>query len=237
MVNPHEETAQAPKATEQAPMATAEQAEKASTRQRNIERWLEVITAVMLGIVALATAWSGYQAARWGGEQASLYVEASGLRVESVRDSTLAGQTKLYDITLFNQWLNAYAHGEAQLARIYENRFRPEFLPAFNAWLLTQPFQNPGAPPGPTFMPQYQLSQATQADEFETAAARDFAQGEADRRQSDDYVLNTVFLAVVLFLTAIADRFAWQEVRAAVLIVAAGMLLFGLYRLAVYPVV
>lgn len=224
--DPHVETAQAPTGT----------VEKSPTRRRDIERWLEVITAVMLGIVALATAWSGYQAARWGGEQASLYVEASGLRVESVRDSTLAGQTRLYDITLFNEWLNAYSHGDTHLARIYENRFRPEFLPAFDAWLVTNPFQNPGTPPGPTFMPQYQLSQATQADELETVAARDFDQGEADRQRSDGYVLITVFFAVVLFLTAIADRFDWLEVRAAILIIAAGMLLFGLYHLVVYPV-
>ena len=219
-----------------AQLAPGEEA-KSLARQIDFDHWLEVITAIMLGVVALATAWSGYQAARWDGKQASLYVEASGLRTESVRDSTLAGQIRLYDITLFNEWLNAYSHGDAQLARIYEHRFRPEFLPAFDAWLTTNPFQNAGAPPGPTFMPQYQISQATQADQFEVAASRAFDQGQAGRQQSDDYVLNTVFLAVVLFLTAIADRFAWQPVRIAILIIAASMLLFGLYHLVAYPII
>ncbi len=39
------------------------------SRAQRIDRALEVIVAIMLGVVAVATAWSGYQAARWGGEQ------------------------------------------------------------------------------------------------------------------------------------------------------------------------
>ena len=50
-------------------------------------------------------------------------------------------------------------------------------------------------------------------------------------------MLNTVFLASVLFLTAIADRFRWNTVRAIVLGLALALLLYGLYHLAVYPIV
>lgn len=226
MGEPHDETTRAPTGNK----------EKPQTRRKNMERWLEVITAIMLGIVAVATAWSGYQSTRWSGAQAAQYVKASGLRVESTRDSTLAGQDRIYDVNLFDEWLTAYTHGDLQLARIFENRFRLEFLPAFDAWLATNPFHNPNAPQGPLFMPQYQLSLAIQADQLEAQASRAFDQGQADNETSDDYVLNTVFLAVVLFLTAIADRFSWLPVRAAVLVFAAGLLLFGLYHLAVYPI-
>lgn len=34
------------------------------SRARRFERWSETISAVLLGIVTIATAWSGYQAAR-----------------------------------------------------------------------------------------------------------------------------------------------------------------------------
>ena len=37
-------------------------------------------------------------------------------------------------------------------------RLRPQFLVAFNAWIATNPLHNPKAPPGPTYMPQYQLA-------------------------------------------------------------------------------
>ena len=50
------------------------------TRQKLINRWFEVVTAIMLGVVAVATAWSGYQATRWDGEQSTRYAQASVLR-------------------------------------------------------------------------------------------------------------------------------------------------------------
>jgi hypothetical protein len=101
--------------------------------------------------------------------------------------------------------------------------------------LATDPFNNPNAPAGPLLMPQYKVSLAEKADQLEAEAAQTFNLGQAANQQSDDYVLNTVFLATVLFLTAIAERFEWNAVRAVVLVFALGMLLFGIYHLVVYP--
>ena len=121
----------------------------------------------MLGVVAVATAWSGYQGARWGGLQTMKYSEATARRVESTRGGTLAGQDRLFDVSLFNQWLDATYHDETALANAYEQRFRPEFRPAFAAWLATDPFNNPNAPPGPLYMPEYKDHLTGQADQLE----------------------------------------------------------------------
>lgn len=224
-------------ATPQEPaQASTGQQKQPLTHQLRIERWFEVITAIMLGVVAVATAWSGYQAARWSSEQSTLYAQANAMLVESTRDSTLAADYKLYDVMIVNNWINAYTQGNTKLANIYERRFRPEFRPAFEAWLATDPFHNPNAPPGPLFMPQYKVSLDEQAQRLEANATRNLNTGQAAIQQSDDYVLNTVFLATVLFLTAIAERFEWTAVRAAVLALALGMLLFGLYHLITYPI-
>jgi hypothetical protein len=223
--------------TQESTQASTGQQKKPLTRQKRTERWFEVITAIMLGVVAVATAWSGYQGARWGGVQSTDYTKAGALRVESTRNTTLAGQLMLYDVSIFNQWLNAYSHGETQLASIYERRFRPEFRPAFQAWLTTDPFNNPNALPGPLLMPQYKVSLAEKADQLEAEATQIFNLGQAANQQSDDYVLNTVFLATVLFLTAISERFEWNTVRAVILVFALGMLLFGIYHLATYPII
>ena len=217
--------------------ASAGQQKQPLTRQQRIERWFEVITAIMLGVVAVATAWSGYQATRWAGEQSTLYAQASALRVESTRDSTLAGQYKLYDVVLVNNWINAYTQGNTKLANIYQRRFRPEFRPAFEAWLATDPFNNPNAPPGPLFMPQYKVNLDDKANQLDAQAAKTFDEGQAAKEQGDAYVLNTVFLATVLFLTAIAENFQWNMVRAVILSVALVMLLFGLYHLVTYPII
>ena len=206
------------------------------SRQQRTERWFEVVTAIMLGVVAVATAWSGYQAARWSGVQSTDYAQASALRVESTRDSTMAGQLRLYDSIIVNNWINAYAQGNTKLANIYVKRFRPEFRPAFEAWLALDPFNNPNAPPGPLFMPQYKLSVDEQANQLDIQAEKTFKQGQAANQQSDDYVLNAVFFATVLFLTAIAQRFEWKTLRALILAIALGMLLFGIYHLITYPI-
>ena len=91
----------------QVPAETPAPTPKRMTRQKLIERWLEVVAAIMLGVVAVATAWSGYQGARWGGVQTIKYSQATAKRVESTRAGTLAGQDRLFDVSLFNGWLDA----------------------------------------------------------------------------------------------------------------------------------
>ncbi len=86
-------------------------------------------------------------------------------------------------------------------------------------------------------MPQYKVSLLEKANQLETEAGHVFEQGQADNQQSDDYVLNTVFLATVLFLTAIAERFDWKWVRGIILVFALGMFVFGVYHLMIYPIV
>jgi hypothetical protein len=218
------------------PLSNGEQKQPLTSKERT-DRWFQVVTAIMLGVVAVATAWSGYQATRWAGVQSANYAQASALRVVSTRDTTQAGQLRLYDAISVNNWITAYTQGNTKLANVYMNRFRPEFKPAFMAWLALNPFNNPNAPPGPLLMPQYKLSLDEQANQLDAQADKVFNQGQAANQQSDDYVLNTVFLASVLFLTAIAERFEWSIVRGTILALALCMLLFGIYHLIVYPVI
>src|SRR5256886_14588498 len=110
---------------------------------------IEIIEAVILALVAVATAWSGYQAAQWAGRRAEQYAEASRLRVTAEGLATLAGQERIYDSDTFNSWLTAKLDGKEETAGFFERRFRDEDRPAFTAWLSTDPFQNAQAPPGP----------------------------------------------------------------------------------------
>ena len=197
----------------QVPAETAAPTPKRMTRQKLIERWLEVVAAIMLGVVAVATAWSGYQGARWGGVQTIKYSQATAKRVESTRAGTLAGQDRLFDVSLFNEWLDATYNDETKLANAYEKRFRSEFRPAFKAWLATDPFNNPNAPPGPLYMPEYLDSLNEQSAQLEAEAAAVFEEGKAAYQQSTAYLLNTVFLATVLLFITISQRFEWTPIK------------------------
>ena len=63
-----------------------EEVDEAQTRWRGP---IEIAEAILLAIVAVATAWSGYQAARWDGRQAELNGRASTIRIEADEATTL----------------------------------------------------------------------------------------------------------------------------------------------------
>ena len=127
--------------------------------------WVEIFSTFLLALATVATAWSGYQASRWSGEQSIAFSEANAARVESTRESTRAGQQIQIDVALFTQWIDAFAKEEDELADFYEKRFREEFRPAFEAWLATKPRTNPDAPLSPFTMPEYQLAAQQEAEE------------------------------------------------------------------------
>ncbi len=88
---------------------------------------IEIIEAAILALVAVATAWSGYQAAKWAGNRAEQYANASRFRVTAEGLATLAGQERIYDSDTFNSWLAAKLDGKSQTAEFFERRFRDEY--------------------------------------------------------------------------------------------------------------
>src|SRR5918992_2246144 len=66
--------------------------------RRRWEGLLELGSVLVLSLAVLATAWSGYHAARWSGEESRKYTEASAVHVESAQEMTLAGQTRIDDL-------------------------------------------------------------------------------------------------------------------------------------------
>ena len=104
---------------------------------------LELIATILLAAATVATAWSGYQASRWNGEQAKAFSRGSALRVESAKADSLANTQTEIDVATFTQWVDALAHDETELAEFYARRFRPEFKPAVKAWQATKPLHEP----------------------------------------------------------------------------------------------
>jgi hypothetical protein len=196
---------------------------------------VEIVEAILLGVVAIATAWGGYQAARWDGRQAELYGESSTVRNEANQALTLGGQQRLLDITTFNTWIEARSEGRDDLAALYERRFSPEFKTAFDAWIALDPFSNPDAPPGPSFMPEYANPLLEEGAELNDASARLFNEGTTSRHHADEYIRTTVVLATVLFLLALSQRFRVRQVRLGVLVVAIVLIAYGLGSIITFP--
>jgi hypothetical protein len=195
---------------------------------------IEIGEAFLLALVAVATAWSGYQSALWDGQSTKLYGTSSRIRIAATQNTTRGGQEQLYDATTFNFWLQAKLTNNPKLARGYEKRFRPEYRPAFRAWLATDPFSNPSASPGPIFMPQYHNAHNERGAELNARASEVFQQGVEARETGEKYVRTTVLLATVLFLIALSQRFRLFKVRAGLLLVAVGLLVLSLVSIESY---
>ena len=161
----------------EAAYALSERGGHASEKQRRRRELGEILEIVILATVAVATAWSGYQAARWDGRQALLYGESTTMRIEADEAATLGGQQRLLDVSTFNTWIEARAQGQDQIADLYVERFSPEFRVAFDAWLQTMPFSDSDAPPGPSFMPEYHNEQIEHAAELNRQANEAFERG------------------------------------------------------------
>jgi hypothetical protein len=196
---------------------------------------LEIAEAVVLAVVAVATAWSGYQAALWTGHQAELYGQASKLRIAAEGAATYANQERLYNASTVVEWLKAEAHGDKKLADLFERRFLPEFRPAFDAWKKTDPLNNPNAPAGPQLMAEYHSSKTEEAAKLNEQATEVFERGTQGRQYSDLYVRITVTLATVLLLIAISQRFKMRGVRFGLLVIAMLLLCFPVYHILTLP--
>ena len=131
---------------------------------------------------------------------------------------------------------DAYETGNTTLAHIFERRFRPEFTVAWNAWMATDPFTNPSAPPGPLYMPEYVSASGQQAVQLDGQADAMVAPGEDARSTSDHYVFYTVIFALTLFLAGVSDRFRWWWIRLVLLTLASGVFLFGLINVVSLPI-
>jgi hypothetical protein len=196
---------------------------------------LEVGEAIVLAAVAIATAWSGYQAALWTGHQSELYGVSSKLRIEAQGLKDEADQERFYNAVTVVEWLKAKLHNERELTDLLERRFLPELRPAFDAWKRTDPLNNPAAPPGPTFMLEYHSSKRAEEARLDREAANLFEQGNTAQQHSDDYVRVTVTLATVLLLIAVSQRFKIHVVRLGLGVVATCLLCFPIYRIFTLP--
>jgi hypothetical protein len=176
-------------------------------------RIVQVSEAVVLALVTITAAWTGFAAAKWGTESRLELAASSSARIEANRAAYAAGNLRDFDASTFNAWFIAYTLDDPQKMAIAEARFRPVFKVAFDAWLATHPATNPNAPPGPTYMPQYKLPQAAEEVKLNAEADAHSVAGEHAGIVGDEYVRITVVLAGVLFLVGIGSTFSLRGAR------------------------
>ena len=203
------------------------------TRQH--DRTLSIIEAVLLAVVALLAAYTGYASAKWGTESSVRLATASAARTEANRAALNAQDTKNFDSTTFNAWFTAYVAGNTQAQAVAQRRFRPQFDVAFTAWMATDPFTNPSAPPGPTYMPQYKQPQLAVAAALDAKASAEYKAGVQAGANSDSYVRDTIYLATILFLIGISGHFRFFRIRLGLVLLGGLMLIVAVVQIVTSP--
>jgi hypothetical protein len=198
--------------------------------------WLEVVATVLLAVAAVATAWSSYQAMRWNGEQARAASRTTALRIEAARADALSDSQTEVDVATFIQWIDATANDDVELQTFYENRFRPEFAVAFDAWLETAPLITPGAPATPFAMDDYATSASIETDRLDTESAASSAIVSRNIQRASNYVLAVVLMSVALFFAGISTKLQARRLRTFTLAVGCVVFLGTAAWIATFPI-
>ncbi len=195
-----------------------------------------LIATGLLAVATVATAWSGYQASRWGAEATKATMRGTAARLESTRASDLANSQAQIDVAVFMQWVNAYASGEKRLRDFYFERFRPEFKPAVVAWIATRPLKNPSAPLTPFAMPQYTSKARDDAARLEAQADGWATTARRNVQRSTNYVLGVVLFAAALFFAGMSTKLPARRLGVAMLTIGIVVFVSTLVWIAVSPI-
>jgi hypothetical protein len=194
--------------------------------------WRELTAVILLSVTTILTAWSGFQASKWGGVMSISFSQASAARIEAVGLDGDANRKISVQVSLFTQWLQASASRNTEVAEYLEARFPEPLMSAFTAWQKTDPATNAGAPSSPFVMDEYVVPEQTAAEAANRRADGLFSQALEANQRGDNYTILTVAFASVLFFAAISGRMKSRRnqwvllgVGLALFVVAAALLL------------
>jgi hypothetical protein len=208
-------TPEEPQSKELTPQETAALLQQILDAVQKDERkhWVEIACAVLLSLAMLASAWCAYQANLWSGVQAFRLADANNAGRASSAANLSALQMRAFDASMFISYMQAKHEGNERHEKFLFDRFRPEMKKALDAWLKTDPFNNPAAPPGPFKMAEYAQKELDEAKGYDDLYAQKFAAAEAANEAGDRYVLLTVAFTTVLFFGGISGSFQSRRLR------------------------
>jgi hypothetical protein len=199
------------------------------------KKWVEPISALIMALATVSTAWCSYESARWTRQATALMNEFNNLERRSAVLNIQGMQSATIHTAMFMQVLAAQQAGNEKLAQFYVERFPPDVRKAYDAWIAQKPFENANADPHP-FVPN--LYQMRGADEIEKANANAAEKVRRSRGAGDvasQYLANTVLFAAVLFFVNAASKFEQRRVRVLGFLFAIAIFSFALVRTLMLP--
>ena len=191
-----------------------------SDKIEQIDRKIGLITAMMLAVAIVAIAWCAYQSALWHTIETFKLRDVTSDVMNYVLKELQQGQRNIIGVETFTQYANALIRKEQNLRDFYYERFRPDLKVAVDAWLKTDPLNNPNAPPTPFAMKEFNTTFTLEAEQFAKDSQLKLDEAHQAAKNSDDYIMLTVVYSAVLFTGAILEKMLHRQGRLILLIVA-----------------
>jgi hypothetical protein len=200
------------------------------------KRWVEPVTALLMALATLSTAWCSYQSAAWTRKANRLMNEFNSLERRAGLLTMQGMQQATIHTAMFMQLLAAQQAGNEKLVNFYVERFPPDVRKAYDAWLAQKPFENPKADPHPFVPNLYEVRGTREAADANAKAANSLQEARNAGSLSGQYLANTVLFAAVLFFASASGKFEQRRVRLVSFSFAAAVFIFAVVRTAMLPI-
>ncbi|MAO81208.1 hypothetical protein [Microbacterium schleiferi] len=191
-----------------------ETSDAVSSRRHSFFEDLQLLIVILLGVVSVATAYVSFEAALYGGQQAAAYsrggaaqTEAESIYLEAnqqyVQDAETLTRLSEYQIEMEGTDPDVAAAASEKYDQLYFTSVS-EDLDAAIAWAQAENEADPTAYTDPQASEDYQYALFGAWSDADTAAKALLAQGDEANQYSDRLTLNTVLMAIALFLLGIA---------------------------------
>ena len=199
------------------------------------KRWVEPVTALLMALATLSTAWCSYQSAAFTRKSNRLMNEFNSMERRASLHTMQGMQQATIHTAMFMQLLAAQHDGNEKLANFYAERFPPDVRKAYDAWLAQKPFENPSADPHPFVPNLYEMRGTREAAEANAQAASSLQASRNNSSVSGQYLANTVLFATVLFFASASGRFEQRRVRVVAFAFAVAVFAFAVMRTVMLP--
>ena len=189
-------------------------------------RRMEILAAFLLGLAAVATAWSAYWSAIHGGNAIQGYAQANTLTSQAADIYGDATGQYNFDRTLFLQYAELRITDQEEAADALRESFFSDSLAETVDWYdttgdqVTDPFDAEAGSP-------YSLAEWAEGNDLSEQADQAYQDAVAADDKGDKFDLATVFLALSLFFGGIATVFRRHLPQAATLAIGGAGLLIG----------
>jgi hypothetical protein len=200
-----------------------------------VDRLVEMVAVLVLGLATVGTAWCGYQAAQWSGRQSTATSTSTDQRVEASRLFGVATQKVSYDSSMIAQYAQAVQAKNTELVAFYRaTLIREEMLPVIDRWEAE--IRAGGTP---TRLIDDTSYMDAQLGPYQTATAKADASSKQALQAGDtshEYVINTILLAVALFFSGVLSSFRYRPARMLLVVAAIATVAVAAVNLADLPI-